>query len=403
MRTRPARRATWTVAVTAALAAGFLLSAPGTGRAIGTNHVAGPSHTAGAGHTAGTGRITAPSHTAGSPAPAPASAPAAASEPGSPKTVSSGWSIPWGLSWLPDGSALLTERDSFKVYTLTQSGTKRQIGEVPNVVTTGGEGGLLSIAVSPSWKSDHYVYVMHTAADGNRIARMAFDGSALSDYKVLVDGIRKNTYHNGGRIKFGPDGYLYATTGDAQSPDLAQDKTSLNGKILRMTPDGTPAPGNPFGSLVYSYGHRNPQGITWDAEGRLWEGELGDSKYDELNLIEPGKNYGWPICEGGCSATGMTDPKRQWPVAEASPSAVAYADGAIYMAALRGERLWRIPVAGTSAGTPKAYYTNHYGRLRTVESVPGPGTKSLWLTTTNADNNGDGEAGSDKVFQIDLG
>lgn len=388
LRTRPAHRTTWTVAAAAALAAGLLVSAPGTGRAVGTSHVGSPNNTAGTGH------LAVPSHVAGSPDPA------LASEPGSPKTVSSGWSVPWGLSWLPNGSALLTERDTFKVYTLTQDGTKRQIGEVPNVVITGGEGGLLSIAVSPSWKSDHYVYVMHTAADGNRIARLTFDGSALSDYKVLVDGIKKNTYHNGGRIKFGPDGYLYATTGDAQSPGLAQDKTSLNGKILRMTPDGTPAPGNPFNSLVYSYGHRNPQGITWDAEGRLWESELGSNKYDELNLVEPGKNYGWPTCEGGCSTAGMTDPKRQWPVAEASPSAVAYADGAIYMAALRGERLWRIPVAGTSAGTPKAYYTNHYGRLRTVESVPG--TKSLWLTTTNADNSGDGEAGSDKVFQIDL-
>ena len=394
MRTRPARRTTWTMAVTAALTAGLLISTPGTGRATGTNHVAGT------GHTAVTGHITALSHTAGSPAPAPA--PASASEPGSPKTVSTGWSIPWGLSWLPDGSALLTERDSFKVYTLTQSGTKRQIGEVPNVVTTGGEGGLLSIAVSPSWKNDHYVYVMHTAADGNRIVRMTFDGSALSDYKVLVDGIRKNTYHNGGRIKFGPDGYLYATTGDAQTPDLAQDKTSLNGKILRMTPDGTPAPGNPSDSLVYSYGHRNPQGITWDAEGRLWEGELGDSKYDELNLIEPGKNYGWPDVRG--RMLDLRDDRPQAPVARRG--SLAQRGRLRRRGDLHGRAARRAAVAhpghGTSAGTPKAYYTNHYGRLRTVESVPGPGTKSLWLTTTNADNNGDGEAGSDKVFQIDL-
>ncbi|WP_187363746.1 PQQ-dependent sugar dehydrogenase [Streptomyces piniterrae] len=323
-----------------------------------------------------------------------------ASEPGTPRTVSSGWSIPWGLSWLPDGSALLTERDSFEVYTLTQDGTKKRIGKVPDVVTTGGEGGLLSIAVSPSWKTDHYVYVMHSAPEGNRIARMTFDDGGLSEYKVVVDGIRKNKYHNGGRIKFGPDGYLYATTGEAQTPELAQDTKSLNGKILRLTPDGRPAPGNPFGNLVYSYGHRNPQGITWDAQGRLWEGELGDSKYDELNLIEPGRNYGWPKCEGNCSTDGMTNPKRQWPVKEASPSAVAYADGAIYMAALRGERLWRIPVDGTNAGTPKAYYTNDYGRLRTVESVPG--RNALWLTTTNADSNGDGGPGSDRVFEIGL-
>ncbi|MER0477713.1 PQQ-dependent sugar dehydrogenase [Streptomyces sp. Edi2] len=399
------------MALASALAVGLLVSAPGmsqgaTSRRAGTHHAAGAGHATGAGHVASanplahtgqltdTGRLDSTRRLADSP---PVHA---VSEPGAPETISTGWTVPWGLSWLPEGSALLTERDTFKVYTLTRSGTKRLAGEVPDVVTTGGEGGLLSIAVSPSWKTDHYVYVMHTAAEGNRIARMTFDGSTLSGYQVVVDGIKKNTYHNGGRIKFGPDGYLYATTGDAQTPDLAQDKSSLNGKILRMTLEGKPAPGNPFRSLVYSFGHRNPQGLTWDVQGRLWEAELGDSKYDELNLIEPGKNYGWPRCEGRCSTSGMTDPKCQWPVAEASLSAVAYADGAIYMAALRGERLWRIPVDGSSAGTPKAYYTHDYGRLRTVESVPG--TQSLWLTTTNADNNGNGEAGSDKVFQIDL-
>ncbi|TPQ22882.1 PQQ-dependent sugar dehydrogenase [Streptomyces sporangiiformans] len=317
------------------------------------------------------------------------------------RTVSSGWTVPWGLSWLPDGSALLTERDSFKLFKLTQSGTRTQVGTVPNVVTTNGEGGLLGVAVSPNWRTDHYVYLMHSAASDNRIVRMTYDGSSLSGYKVLVTGIAKNKYHNGGRIKFGPDGYLYATTGDAQNGDRAQDKNSLNGKILRMTADGKPAPGNPFGTLVFSLGHRNPQGLTWDAQGRLWEAEFGNSKYDELNLIESGKNYGWPICEGTCSSSGMTNPKRQWTVSEASPSAVAYADGALYLAALRGERLWRIPVSGTSAGTPVAHYTSQYGRLRTVEKVPGK--NALWLSTTNADNNGGEPDGADKVFQVDLG
>ncbi|MFI0817742.1 PQQ-dependent sugar dehydrogenase [Streptomyces sp. NPDC021098] len=331
---------------------------------------------------------------------APAAADSASSAPSTITTVSSGWSIPWGLSWLPDGSALITERDSFKLFKLTQSGTKTQVGTVPNVVTTSGEGGLMGLAVSPNWNTDHYVYLMHTASDGNRIARMTYDGSSLSGYKALVTGIKKNKYHNGGRLKFGPDGYLYATTGEAQTPDLAQDKNSLNGKILRMTTDGKPAPGNPFGTLVYSLGHRNPQGLTWDAQGRLWEAELGNSTYDELNLIEAGKNYGWPTCEGSCSTSGMTSPKRQWSVGDASPSGVTYADGALYMAALRGERLWRIPVDGTSAGTPKAYYTSSYGRLRTVETVPGKNT--LWLSTTNADNNGGEPDGADKVFQVEL-
>lgn len=309
--------------------------AAGTGHTTGTGHVAGAGHVAGTGHVASanplapTGQLTATARLNSTRRLADSPPVHAASEPGAPETISTGWTVPWGLSWLPEGSALLTERDTFKVFTLTRSGTKRLAGEVPDVVTTGGEGGLLSIAVSPSWKTDHYVYVMHTADEGNRIARMTFDGSTLGGYQVVVDGIKKNTYHNGGRIKFGLDGYLYATTGDAQTPDLAQDKSSLNGKILRMTLKGKPAPGNPFRSLVYSFGHRNPQGLTWDAQGRLREAELGDSKYDELNLIEPGKNYGWPRCEGRCSTSGMTDPKRQWPVAEASPSAVAYADGAL--------------------------------------------------------------------------
>ncbi|GGO88748.1 PQQ-dependent sugar dehydrogenase [Wenjunlia tyrosinilytica] len=320
--------------------------------------------------------------------------------PSSIKTISSGWSIPWGLGWLPDGSALITERDSFKLFKLTQSGTRTQVGKVPNVVTTNGEGGLLGIAVSPNWADDHFIYLYHTSSSDNRIVRMTYDGSALGGYKVLLTGIKKSTFHNGGRLKFGPDGYLYATVGEAQTPNLAQDKNSLNGKILRMTADGKPAPGNPFGNYVYSYGHRNPQGLAWDPQGRLWSAEFGNSKYDELNLIEPGKNYGWPICEGNCSTSGMTNPKKQWAVSQASPSGLAYSDGALYMAALRGQRLWRIPVSGTTAGTPTAYYVNAYGRLRTVEKVPGK--SSLWLTTTNADNNGGQPDGSDKAFQIDL-
>ncbi|MFI9100472.1 PQQ-dependent sugar dehydrogenase [Streptomyces fildesensis] len=320
--------------------------------------------------------------------------------PSSIKTVSTGWTIPWGMSWLPDGSALITERDSFKVFKLTQAGARTQVGTVPNAVTTDGEGGLLGIAVSPNWSSDHYVYIMHTASEGNRIVRMTYDGSTLSGYTQLVGGIKKSKYHNGGRLKFGPDGYLYATTGEAQTPDLAQDKNSLNGKILRMTTAGKAAPGNPFGTLIYSYGHRNPQGITWDPQGRLWEAEFGNSKYDELNLITPGANYGWPNCEGKCSTSGMTNPKAQWPVAQASPSDIAYSDGAIYMAALKGQRLWRIPVSGTTAGTPAAYYVNQYGRLRTVEKIPGK--SALWLSTTNCDNNGNAADGADKVFQIEL-
>jgi glucose/arabinose dehydrogenase len=314
--------------------------------------------------------------------------------------VSGGWSIPWGLAWLPNGSALLTERNTHRVYTLSPSGTKTQVGTVPNVVN-GGEGGLLGVAVSPNFATDRYVYFFHTASGDNRVARMTFDGSSLGGYTPILTGIRKATYHNGGRIAFGPDGHLYVATGDAQQTSLSQDRNALNGKILRITATGQPAPGNPFGTAVYSIGHRNPQGLAWDAQGRLWSSELGNTRFDELNLIESGKNYGWPTCEGTCSVTGMTNPKRTWTTAEASPSGLAYADGALYMATLRGQRLWRIPLNGTEAGTPAAYYTGTYGRLRAVAKLPN--ANGLWVTTSNVDANGGRPAGSDQVLQVNLG
>ncbi|MER6736056.1 PQQ-dependent sugar dehydrogenase [Streptomyces puniciscabiei] len=323
--------------------------------------------------------------------------------PSSIATLSTGWTIPWGTYWLPDGqSALVTERDDFRVWKLTRSGAKTQVGTVPNAVTTNGEGGLLGVAVDPKWETDHYVYFMHTAAEGNRVVRMTYDGTTLSDYKVLLQGIKKNRYHNGGRLAFGPDGYLYVSTGEAQQPDLAQDKNSLNGKILRMTTDGKPAPGNPFGTYVYSLGHRNPQGLAFDRNGRLWEAEFGNSSKDELNLIKPGANYGWPTCEGNCNVAGMTNPKATWNVSEASPSGIAVVRNVIYMASLRGERLWRIPINGDtdSVGTPSAYYVGTYGRLRTVTKVPG--ADQLWLSTTNCDNNGGAADGSDKIFKVTI-
>ncbi|WP_250302698.1 PQQ-dependent sugar dehydrogenase [Streptomyces sp. A 4/2] len=332
--------------------------------------------------------------------------PACATDGGVPSaisTLSSNWTIPWGTYWMPDGkTALITERDSFKVFRTTPTGTQTQVGTVPNVVTTNGEGGLLGVAVDPKWSANHYVYFMHTASEGNRIVRMTYDGSSLTDYKILLQGIKKNRYHNGGRLAFGPDGYLYASTGEAQTPDLAQDKTSLNGKILRLTTDGKAAPGNPFGNYVYSYGHRNPQGLAFDRKGRLWEAEFGNSSKDELNLIKPGADYGWPTCEGTCSVSGMTNPKATWGVSEASPSGIAIVRNVIYMAALKGERLWRIPITGDTenVGTPTAYYVGSYGRLRTVTKVPG--SDELWLSTTNCDNNGGAAAGSDKIFKVSI-
>jgi chitodextrinase len=179
--------------------------------------------------------------------------------------------LPWGIDFLPDGSALVTERDRFEVVQVQLNGSKKVIGKVPGAVTTNGEGGVLGLAISPSFSTDHFVFIFHTASSDNRIDRFTFVNGALSNQTAIVTGIAKNQFHNGGRLRFGPDGFLYATTGDAKNGSNAQNKSSLNGKILRMDKNGKAAAGNPFNNLVYSYGHRNVQGIAWDSRGQLWE------------------------------------------------------------------------------------------------------------------------------------
>jgi glucose/arabinose dehydrogenase len=322
--------------------------------------------------------------------------------PGTPTQVSGNWDIPWDISFAPDGTfALVTERDTFRVFKLNKDGSgKTQVGTVPNSQTTDGEGGLMGIAFSPTWNgtSDQEVFFMHTSSEGNRIAKMNFNGTALSGYTAIVMGIRKSRFHNGGRIRFGPDGFLYATAGDSQQSNLAQDTNSLNGKILRVTKTGAAAPGNPFGTRIYSFGHRNPQGLAWDAQGRLWESELGNSAFDELNLIQAGKNYGWPTCEGTCNVAGMTNPKRTWTVAEASPSGLAFANGALFMAALRGQRLWRIVISGENVVSVSSHFNGTFGRLRAVNKVPGE--NAIWIGTTNSDNNGNGTP--DRILRSNL-
>ncbi|MBC9727572.1 sorbosone dehydrogenase family protein [Streptomyces sp. TRM68367] len=325
--------------------------------------------------------------------------------PTSVTTLTTGLTVPWGVAWLPDGShALVTERDDFRVWKVAPDGAKTQVGTVPESQTTDGEGGLLGVAVDPDWATNHHVYFMHTAAEGNRIARMTYDGTSLGGYKVILRGIAKARYHNGGRLAFGPDGYLYATTGDAQNTALSQDRNSLNGKILRLTTSGAPAPGNPFGNHVYSLGHRNPQGLAFDRNGRLWSAEFGNTRFDELNLIKSGANYGWPTCEGSCSVAGMTNPKKTWATSEASPSGIAIADNVVYIAAQRGQRLWRVPIEGDTenVGAATAHYVGTYGRLRTVVKVPGR-EDQLWLTTTNADTPGGRPDGADRVLRVTLG
>ncbi|WP_051723617.1 PQQ-dependent sugar dehydrogenase [Micromonospora chokoriensis] len=301
------------------------------------------------------------------------------------RNVNTQLDLPWGITFLPDSTALVAERDRFEIVQVTLSGQKTVVGRITEAVTTNGEGGLMGLAVSPNFATDRYVYAMHTAASDNRVVRFTFQNGTIGAREPIVTGIAKNTFHNGGRIKFGPDGYLYIATGDGQDANRAQNLSSLNGKILRVTATGAAAPGNPFGTRVYSYGHRNPQGLAWDSQGRLWSSEFGNNVWDELNLIQSGQNYGWPTCEGSCSVSGMTNPVRQWDTASASPSGLEIVNDWVYMAAVRGGRLWVMKITGSTTDTPRAFFNGTWGRLRTVVKTPDGG---LWLTSTNNDKNG---------------
>ena len=313
--------------------------------------------------------------------------------------VAGGLEVPWGLAFLPDGSALVSERDSARIKLVSPDGDVTTVGRVRGV-QPGAEGGLLGIALSPSYDSDSLLFAYFTAGDENRIVRLTYDGQRLAGQRTIFDGIPSAGIHNGGRIAFGPDGFLYVGTGEAGNIDLSQDRGSVGGKILRITPEGKPAPGNPFGdSPVYSLGHRNVQGLAWDASGQLWAAEFGQNTWDELNRIEAGGNYGWPEVEGRSDDDRFVDPVRQWSTDEASPSGIAIAGIADYMAGLRGARLWQIPIPGGKAGKAKALLTGDYGRLRAVGVAP---DGSLWVTTSNRDGRGDPRGNDDRIIRLTL-
>ncbi|MBD0421032.1 PQQ-dependent sugar dehydrogenase [Streptomyces sp. TRM S81-3] len=359
------------------------------------------------GETPGANGSAAPSRTAAQSPPARSPATETPPAKGSVKvvrTVATGLNSPWGLAPLPDGGLLVSSRDEGTITRVDErTGKKTELGEVPGV-SPAGEGGLLGIALSPDFASDHMVYAYFTSASDNRIVRMLYDakkpsGEQLGAPDTIFKGIPKGVIHNGGRIAFGPDKMLYAGTGESGDRELSQDRDSLGGKILRLTPEGEPAPGNPFpDSPVYSYGHRNVQGLAWDAEQRLFASEFGQHTWDELNAIKPGDNYGWPEAEGRSGGDGFHDPLAQWGTAEASPSGIAHAEGSVWMAGLRGERLWRIPLKGTEAAAdPQAFLEGEYGRLRTVVAAGGD---KLWLTTSNTDGRGDAKEADDRILEL---
>jgi glucose/arabinose dehydrogenase len=327
----------------------------------------------------------------------PAASPAAL---GPPRLIASGLNVPWGVAFLPNGDALVAERATGRIKRIPSGGgTPRTVFRIPGVATNFGEGGLLGIAVSPRYSSDRLVYAYYTSSRDNRVVRFRLGGRPP---RAVLTGIRRAGNHNGGRIVFGPDGMLYVGTGDAGDRELAQDRDSLNGKILRITRNGAVPRGNPFpGSPVWSYGHRNVQGLAFDRAGRLWATEFGESFRDEVNLIRKGGNYGWPTVEGNGDTQGgrFRNPVLTWPVADASPSGAAIIGNTLYVGALRGERLWRIALNGTSAGTPQAAFEGRYGRIRTVVRAP---DGSLWMTTSNRDGYGNPRSGDDRIFSVPI-
>jgi glucose/arabinose dehydrogenase len=322
--------------------------------------------------------------------PAPTEAPAQA------RDVATGLTTPWGIAFLPGGDALVSERDTGKILRLPAGGgTPVEAARIDGVDAT-GESGLLGLAVPPDYQTAHWVYAYFTGAEDNRVVRLRL-GDAAAPQPVLT-GIPKGSLHDGGRLAFGPDGLLYVSTGETGDRSLAQDLGSLGGKILRITPDGKPAPGNPFpGSPVFSYGHRNVEGLTFDEQGRLYASEFGSNSFDELNLIVAGGNYGWPAVEGHDPANRYRQPLVTWTTDEASPSGIVYVSGVIYVAALRGERLWRVNLR---TGAKQALLDGTYGRLRTV--VRTPDGRALWVSTSNTDGRGDPRPGDDRIVTIPL-
>ena len=309
---------------------------------------------------------------------------------------------PWAVAFLPDGNALVTERDSGRVLSVSASGETEEVQTLP--ADGSGEGGLLGLALSPDYENDGLVYAYYTTAEDNRVARFRLG----EEPEPILTGIPVNTYHNGGRISFGPDGLLYVGTGDAGNTASSQDPNALGGKILRLEPDGSVPADNPFpDNPVYSYGHRNVQGLAWDAEGRLYATEFGQNTYDEVNLIEPGQNYGWPNVEGeGGEAQGYVDPISTWPTSEASPSGAAVLtageipqwQGDFFMAALRGERLWRLDLDQNGAVVGREeLLTGQAGRLRHVAQAP---DGSLWILTNNRDGRGSPIPDDDRILRL---
>ncbi|MFW6724884.1 PQQ-dependent sugar dehydrogenase, partial [Streptomyces sp. MAR4 CNY-716] len=329
----------------------------------------------------------------------------AAVVPGEVSEIATRLDMPWGLTFLPDGTALVSSRLSGEIRRVPAGGGRTSlVGTVPGVRGS-SEGGVLGLAASPDFESDRTVYAYVSAAPTNRVValRIEDDFRSVTRERVVLSGIETADRHHGGRLRIGPDGNLWIGTGDAFRPGNAADDSSLSGKVLRVRPDGSIPDDNPFGTAVYSTGHRNVQGLTFGPDGTMYASELGHRTWDEVNVLRAGADYGWPETEGTAGETGEPPIFTVHPD-DASPSGIAYADDSLWMGALGGQRLWQLPVDGPrAAGDPIAHYVGEYGRIRTVETAP---DGSLWITTSNTDGATWGgtepRPGDDRILRIDL-
>lgn len=317
------------------------------------------------------------------------------------EVVAENLKIPWEIAFLPDGTMLVTERPG----TLKHITANTTAVPVEGVVHR-GEGGLLGMTLHPDFKNNHYLYLYSTTQTNggltNRVERYQYADDKLTDRKIILDNIPGSSNHDGGRMAFGPDGYLYITTGDAEVTANAQNPNSLAGKILRLKDDGSIPSDNPFGNATYSYGHRNPQGLAWDKTGQLWATEHGPSGsqtgYDELNRIVKGANYGWPTIKGSATQTGLVTPVLNSGANDTwAPSGMAYYKDQLIFSGLRGQALYATPVTNGQVGQLTSYLKGKYGRLRAV--VAGP-DGFLYITTSNTDGRGTVKPGDDKVIRL---
>jgi glucose/arabinose dehydrogenase len=315
--------------------------------------------------------------------------------------LAKGLDVPWGMAFLPDGGALVTERDTARILQVGPESdadglTVVEVQRLSEAVS-GGDGGLLGIAVSPQYDKDKTVFVYYSTETDNRVAKMVLEGTPIP----ILTGIPRSDHDNGGQIAFGPDGFLYVTTGDGTPTGTqAQNPKSLGGKILRMTSSGKPAPSNPVkNSVVWSSGHRNVQGIAWDSGKRMYATESDQKANGELNVITKGKNYGWPSVEGISTNAKFINPLVKWPIEDTYCSGVAVLDRMVASACLLGKRLWLVTTTtnGTVLGQPRPFLVGEYGRLRAVAAAP---DGSLWVSTSNQEDGGEPAAEDDRIFRL---